>query len=234
MTGIGLLAGLEKEKAIIKLLLFVVLTFNLLVANGKEMNTTFNDPRAAQEEVHLHVEAVIQGDVVHISYSVSNARKQAIYIMNKLWSMNKIGDYIEPILPAYVCITENNLGHFLKGISPLPQNQFVEMRIIPFATKVEAGGKYSESFKIPLPIDEYNPYFPANNDSTYQLNNVGGLIFTLQFLSELEGLIAKEAPLDNGLLLMHPRLLAEFETLQSERIELQMPIRKRLDYFECF
>lgn len=234
MTGIGLLAGLEKKKAIIKLLLFVVLTFNLLVASGKEMNTTFNDPRAAQEEVRLDVEAVIQGNVVHISYSVSNARKHPIYIMNKLWSMNKIGDYIEPISPAYVCVTENNLGHFLKGIPSLPQNQFVEMRVIPFATKVESGEKFSESLEIPLPIDEYNPYFPANHNSTYQSNNVEALIFTLHFLSELEGLIAKEAPLDNGLLLMHPRLLAEFETLQSERIELQMPVRKRLDYFECF
>ena len=224
----------NRKKVFIRLLLFVVLIFKLSVVNGKEMNVISNAPRATQEKPQLDVEAVIQGDIVHVSYSVSNTGKRPIYLMNKLWSMDNIGDYIDPVMPVYVCIAKDNLGRFLKGIPPLPQNQFVEMRVIPFATKVESGEKYIESFKIPVPIDEYNPYFPANNDSTYQLNNVEALIFTLHFLSELEGLSVKETPMDNSLLLMHPRLLAEFETLQSERIELQMPIRKRLDYFECF
>lgn len=228
------MTGIEKQKSFFRLLFVVLLISKLSVVNGKEMNAISSGSQATQEKPHLDVKAVIQGDVVHVSYSINNTGKRSIYIMNKLWSMNKIGDYVDPMLPAYVCVTENNLGHFLKGIPPLPQNQFVEMRVIPFSTKVESGEKYSESFEIPLPADEYNPYFPANKDSTYQLKSVDALIFTLHYLSELDELSVKETPMGNSLLLMHPRLLAEFETLQSERIELHMPIRKRLDYFECF
>ena len=105
---------------------------------------------------------------------------------------------------------------------------------MPFATKVPPGETAAKTYTLDLPLQEYNPYFPAEDGAPEELIRARELVFTLQFVVGLGGMDIREAPLSGALELFHPQLLARVETVQCHPQPLEVRVRKRLDKFEEF
>lgn len=184
--------------------------------------------------VILEVGPQLQADALNLRYEARNGRGKPIYLLNVLWAWDRNGKYVPSPSPVYACMKGKNQLHLALQVLPLPRRREVELRNVPFATKVEAGQSFSKSLRLPLPIDEYNTYFPATEESRYQDMAATELVFSLQFVEELDGLKVQAALLPEALRLHHPQLLARVETLQSKALPMQVPVRKRLDEFEEF
>lgn len=190
--------------------------------------------RSIRPPLPFEVGLSIQGSTFQVQYQVKNTRDKPIYLFNALWGWDEKGNYVLPPSPVYVCLKREGFLHLAKRILPLPRGRRVEVRIVPFATKVEVGQEFSETLQLALPIQEYNPYFPPDEQSTYQIMTAEAMVFSLQFVGELEELKVQSAPLPGALHLQHPKLLSQVETLQSDTLRVQVPVKKRLDEFEEF
>src|SRR6185503_19664629 len=86
---------------------------------------------------------------------------------------------------------KNGHAHILKGIAPLPTDRSVMVRIIPLAAKLSAGATLSRQLEIPLPLAETSPYFPDLPLRRYELVDIPGVLFSVEFLrSTAEGFTA--------------------------------------------
>jgi hypothetical protein len=173
-------------------------------------------------------------DALGVEYKIKNTRDKPIYIFNVIWAFGPKGQYVPAPMPVYACLRQGNVLHLAKMILPLPKSGAVELRIVPFATKVEAGQVFEEKFELPLPLNEYNPYYPERPDSKYKVMQSQSAIFTLQFVNEVPDMKTPTAPLPNAIHLQHPRLLGLVETVKSNPEPVQVRVNKRLDRFEEF
>jgi len=184
--------------------------------------------------IALDVRFELEPTGLKVRYRVKNTREHPIYLFNLIWEFGPKGQYVPARMPVYACLRQTGLLHLAKTILPPPRNHSVELRIVPFASKIEAGHTFEEELQLPLPVDEFNSYFPVRRDSKYKVEPAHTVLFSLDFVNEAPDMKAATAPLPNGLRLQHPKLLALVETVQSEPQPLRVPVNKRQDEFEEF
>ena len=232
-----------------KWLIFPVLIFTALTIGGcraqppskaqktpgnttvKSAKTQKNQKTMESAKINLEVSLSKQDDGLHLEYKLKNTRSRPIYLFNVLWDFDSTGKYTDAPSPAYVSLRQDGDLHLAHQIPPLPKSRRVELKIVPFTTKVEAGQDFSRKIKLALPIREYNPYFVAGQDSQYEARQSDSVIFTLQFVEETEEMEIKPAPLPAALWVWHPRLAEKVETLQIKKT-FSVEVQKRMDKFE--
>lgn len=176
----------------------------------------------------------LRGNVLEIDYKVQNTTSETIYLFNVLWDFDTAGNYVPAPQDVYAALRADGTIHFAKQILPLPKGKKVEVRIIPFVTKIEAGSEFGEKLELPLPISEYNPYSPKNQDSKEEISQTKAAFLSVQFVRESEGLEVKPAPFGDAFILWHPNLLGSIETLSSKSTAISVAVKKRLDRFDEF
>jgi hypothetical protein len=182
----------------------------------------------------LAVHPRLETKAFSFDYHLTNTRAQPIYLFNLLWVWEKTGDGVRADRPVYVCLNEPRRLQLAKVILPLPTDRQLEMRMVPFATRVEPGERYTEAFHLPLPVEEYNYYFPPTEHAKCELTGADRVVFSLAFVEHTRDLTVKPAPLPGGLRVHHPQLLSRVETIRSSPVSAQVPVRKRIDRFERF
>jgi hypothetical protein len=189
-----------------------------------------------RENAPLGLSAHFQVDAKELvaEYEVTNTRAHAVYLFNVLWAFDAKGQYVAASSPAYVSLRRDGQLYIGKIVPPLPRDEEVELRVVPFATKVEAGRSYKETLKFPLPVSEYSAYFPAKPDSKYRSATAHSVVFALQFVNDVKGMEAKPAPLPDALQLSHPKLLGLIETVRARPEKIEVPVNQRDGNFEEF
>ena len=182
----------------------------------------------------LHVEFRIEEQTLFLEYKVKNNLEKPIYLFNVLWDFNLKGDYIPAPSPVYSCLRSDGTLHLAKQILPLPKDRTVELRIIPFAQKVEAGHELSEKISLPIPIAEYNPYYPLEPDSKTVEKFADSIFFSLQFIEHSAQLEVANSSLPNSVRIDHPNIFAEVRTLASKPKSVQIKVSKRAAAFGEF
>ncbi|HEX6730147.1 MAG TPA: hypothetical protein VF074_09060 [Pyrinomonadaceae bacterium] len=217
----------------IRIILFFVISGALMLSRsvGDEME---QKKQVAGAPLQLEVNLTVEEGQLLLVYKLKNTRSKPIYLFNILWDWDKKGDYVAAKAPVYSCLRQDGLFHLAKQILPLPRRRVVEARRIPFATKVDAGGEFSEKLQLPLPVEEYNPYFPAVDKSRYEVREAIGAIFTLQFIEEVQQLKITDTPLPPAVMLWHPNLFGHVEAVESKPKRIKIKVKKRLDEFEEF
>jgi hypothetical protein len=188
----------------------------------------------ASAPLELRVHFKVDAKNLVAEYEVTNTRAHAVYLFNVPWAFDAKGQPAAASSPAYISLRRDGQLYIGEIVPPLPHDKEVELRVVPFATKLEAGQSYKETLKFPLPVAEYNAYFPAKPDSKYRLVAAHSVVFGLQFVNDVEGMEAKSAPLPNALQLSHPRLLGLIETMKARPQKLDVPVNQRADEFEEF
>ena len=184
--------------------------------------------------VSFEVQSKISGQKLEVRYRLRNQRKRALLVFNVLWDEDPAGNVVPSPSPFYACVRDPASLHLAQKILPLPQSKRLEVRIVPFVTRIEPGAIMESSFALALPVEEYNPYFPVSDETTTKLVTTEVLFVTLQFIEELDGMELTEAPIERALHAYHPEMLAKVEATQSPPLKLQLAVRKRLDEFERF
>jgi hypothetical protein len=194
------------------------------------------EPSTAGPAPALDMSLSVKGNELHLAYKVRNPRRQPVYLFNVLWDFpaKAKGGQLAASSPVYACLRPNRNLHLAKQILPLPRNRKVELRILPFATRLEPDQEFEEVLRWPLPVAEYNPYFPVTPESKFEARPAETVAFTLQWLAHTDDLQVKPAPLPGALQLWHPQLLARVETLQFGPVRMAVKVNKRLDAFEDF
>lgn len=201
-------------------------------ANNRTQGKKMNELQINQPTLTVAFSADEKG--VRVTYSVKNTTQTPIYLFNVIWDFDKTGNYVKAPQPAYVSLDGKNVLNVGKIIHPLPRSQKVELRIIPFGTKVEPGKEFSETVELKAPVEEYNPYFAREVDSTTEERKSSSARFFLHFTRQSDALDIKPAPLGKALLLSPPNLGDAIETLSSRPQPLEVVVNKRTDNFEPF
>ncbi len=159
-----------------------------------------------------------------------------------------VAEFLEPLLSSAAgtdCMDEESLPYYrvrfedgtivlAKAIPKLPSLASVEVRDIPFATKVEAGSEFAEKVELPLPLEEYSPYFQKDFNSKVEERISERIYLVVQFIREQEGLEVKETKIPNAVKVYHRELIAKAETLKSDKRPIEVRVNRRLDTFERF
>jgi hypothetical protein len=80
----------------------------------------------------------------------------------------------------------------LFGTPPLPGTRTVALHLAPWAVSVGHGSSHETLAVLPLPVEEYNPYFAPSAQRETRL--VSRLDLVVQFVMETEGLRATPLP----------------------------------------
>ena len=184
--------------------------------------------------VSFEVDPKVYGRKLEVRYRLKNQRKRTLLVFNVLWDEDPTGNAVPSSSPFYACVRDPASLHLAQQILPLPQSKRLEVRIVPFVTRVEPGAIMEKSFALTLPIEEYSPYFPVSDETTTKLITTKVLFVTLEFIEELDGMELTEAPIEGALHAYHTEMLAKIETTQSSPIKLELAVKKRLDEFERF
>ena len=187
-----------------------------------------------EKKVLLETEIQLQDKTLKISYKIKNQSEKPVYLFNVLWDFSSSGEYISAPQPAYSCLRDDGIFVVAKQIPPLPKSKRVELKIIPFVTKVEAGSEFSDNFELPVPASEYNPYFPRKNNESEKIKTAEAVIFKIDYVAETDGLEVKPAPLENALTVWHQDLNSKTETLSSNLKTVGLQVKRRTDTFERF
>jgi hypothetical protein len=196
------------------------------------MGTQVYPPKAAATPFQVSFRIAPEG--LGVRYDIRNTTSKPIYLFNVLWEFDGQGNYKKAPVAAYVCLKGGRGLHVAQEVLPFPKTKLPGLRIVPFATKVDAGQSYSSTFVLPSPVKEYNAYFPESPDSTTEEVSAEAVIFTLQFVEELPGMTVKPSPIGEGLQIHSPHMLGQLQTVQSPPYHANIPALKRKDAFEDF
>lgn len=198
--------------------------------NETKMDGNNKDKNAPTLETSFN----LRENVLQIEYKVKNSTAKPIYLFNVLWDFDKTGNYVAAPQPVYAVLRQDKRLHLAKQILPLPKGRKVELRLIPFATKVEAGAEFGEKIELPVPVAEYNPYFPTNSETKTEIRTSESVFFTIQFIRESDGLEVKPGNLGDALFVRHTDIFGDLETLSSKTSAIEVSVKKRTDSFDEF
>jgi hypothetical protein len=174
------------------------------------------------------------GNHLIFPYSLANHSGIDIYVMDAIPGRKPgTGDPIIDRNTAVIWLGSDGWAHVMKGIAPLPPDRDVEVRVIPFASKLPAGGQLERKLEVPLPIAEVDPYHPDLPLRDYDLTDIKGVVLTVEFLrSTVEGFGAEPVPDAPDLY----RVWGKHTVGQVERASCSLPSRelqilKRRDSF---
>lgn len=167
-----------------------------------------------------------------VEYRVKNTTATPIYLFNVIMHTDEI-DTLSPH-KFYSSLRDDGTVVLAKGIPKLPAIASVEVRDIPLTTKVEAGKEFGETVDVPLPLEEYNPYFQKDPESKVEERVAERVYLVVQYIREKEGLEVKQTKIGNAFKVDHPDLFSNVESLKSDLRGGGFKVNRRLDTFERF
>jgi hypothetical protein len=185
-------------------------------------------------DVLLECEPTRVGNKLSFPYTTTNRSAADIYVMDAVPVVDpSTKQAVASRDSVVVYLMGNGRAHVLKGIPPLPTDRSVMVRIIPLAARLSPGAILTRQLEIPLPLAETSPYFPDLPLRQYELVDISGVQFSVEFLrSTAEGFSA--TPVDFAPDLY--RVSARDTAGMTERVVCGFPtqrlsIMKRLDTF---
>jgi len=183
--------------------------------------------------VSLTAKATADDKKLSVSYSLLNDTGKRIYVFAVLWAV-KDGKIAPDPHAAYASIDDKRKLHLGKIVHPLPKERFVEGRYVPFVKLVAAKGKWEEKLEFELPVQEFNPYYVAEDKTLWDEVSLGAARLCVDYLVDMEGLKAHEAPIEGSFRLEHPQLLKLIERAVSSDMPIKAAGLRRTDSFERF
>jgi hypothetical protein len=143
-------------------------------------------------DVTLECQPTRVGTKLSFPYTITNHGTTDVYVMDALPSVDPTTRQAVAIRDSVVIYLMNDgRAHILKGIAPLPTDRAVTVRVIPLAAKLPGGETLSRQLEVPLPLAETSPYFPDLPLRQYELVDISGVLFSVEFLrSTVEGFAA--------------------------------------------
>lgn len=185
-------------------------------------------------DVKLECQPTRVGTKLSFPYKITNQSAADIYVMDAVPAVDP--STRQPFADrnsVVVYLMTDGRAHILKGIAPLPTDRKVTVRVIPLAAKLPPGGTLSRELEVPLPLAEISPYFPDLPLRQYELVDISGVLFSVEFIrSTVEGFTAMPVDFAPDLYRVFARdVVALSERLSSSFPTQRLNIMKRPDAF---
>jgi len=120
-----------------------------------------------QKALSLSASASVTGSALALSISMRNTGSKPIAVFNRPWDSETYNVPAE-IGKRFAQVSLGNDGIVTLGmiVPRTPAGRGVERMIVPCVTVIEPGGEFKDSAQLPLPLEEFNPYFPAKTSDT--------------------------------------------------------------------
>jgi hypothetical protein len=174
------------------------------------------------------------GSSLVLEYKIKNTTGKPIFLFNVLFEWDNQGTPLGITDSVYACLRKDGTLHLAKQILPLPAHKMVEVRRIPYTTRLEVNEEFREKVNIKIPVEEYNPYFYKKADSAVEPRTAESAFFTIQFIRNSDMLEVTKTMIPNAFAVDHPDLFAAVETIDSKPIPITVKVNKRIDTFEEF
>ncbi len=204
---------------------------------GSPKSPLMNDDKVMEHEqtnghAKLTASFSLREGILDVEYSVRNMTGSPIYLFNVLLDT----DEIETLSPNkfYSCLRDDGTAVLAKAIPKLPAIASVEVRDIPYTTRVDAGKEYVQKVEVPLPLEEYSPYFQKDHESRTEERAAERIFLIVQLIQQKEGLEVSETKIPNAFKVYHPNLFGNVETLNSDVRPIAIKVNRRMDTFERF
>jgi hypothetical protein len=185
-------------------------------------------------DVTLECQPTRVGTKLSFPYTITNRSEADIYVMDAVPAVDPATrEAVANRDSVVVHLLGDGRAHVLKGIAPLPTDRTVTVRIIPLAAKVPPGETLTRQLEIPLPLAETSPYFPDLPLRQYELVDIPGVLFSVEFLrSTAEGFSAMPVDFAPDLYRVSARnTVGMTERLSSSFPTQRLSIMKRGDAF---
>lgn len=196
------------------------------------MSTTVE--QSPVRDVTLECKPTRVGSNLSFPYTIINHSEADIYVMDAIPTVDSATR--QPMVnrnSVVMYLMSDGRAHLLKGIAPLPTDRRVTVRVVPFATKLPPGETLTRQLDVPLPLAETSPYFADLPLRQYELVDIPGVLFSVEFLrSTAEGFSAMPVDFAPDLY----RVSAKNTVGMTERLSTSFPtqrlsIMKRGDAF---
>jgi hypothetical protein len=210
----------------------VQLVCSAKIADSPKVEKEMQNLEEVSKQPKLEVAFNASETSLEVTYKVKNTTSSDIYLFNVIMHTDQ-PDTLSPH-KFYSCIRDDGTLVLAKMIPKLPSIGSVEFREIPYVTKVEAGKEFSEKEVLPLPLEEYSPYFQKNAESKTEVRLAERGILVVQFIRQKDGLEVKETKIPNAFSVWHQNLFGNVETLSTDSRPVGVKVDRRLDTFERF
>ena len=114
--------------------------------------------RNLEKAVRLSVDAVAKSrEEVSFRYSARNDSGVDVYLFNRLFKVDKIGNHtIDP--SKFYCEVRGSVLHVSKRLVELPDEIDAEYPEVPYLTALPSQERFEERVALRLPVQEYAPY----------------------------------------------------------------------------
>lgn len=133
--------------------------------------------------VNLTAEVEINDDSLLIKYNLENQSDEIIYVYDLL----DIGDSIQEDL-AYRCFEEPDTLRVVKAVLPLPLDRDVYMQEVPHIRSVDPNESIEGKINLPIPIMEYNPYYPLMNPDEQKETDINQIRLLIGWVNKRSGM----------------------------------------------
>ena len=190
--------------------------------------------RGQAEDAHVRLLAtfIILDDAVKVEYQVESKGGAPLLLYDALTRPAHDGMPKYDRLLAYVSFEEPSTLGLKRLVAPLPELKDVEMAQQPWAHKLMPGGVVTGEIRVPLPAEEYSPYYLPDRRSVYRKASADRLKLVLGYVQLTGGLQSVPVP-DT------PELYeAEGEGATQQQIEVvvrldrPVAVKRRSDMFE--
>lgn len=145
-------------------------------------------------DLELRVAVTVNDGSLNLHYEVSNPRDQDAYLLNRLFRSSPAPEMSPDI--AYVdFLTDRHLVRVKKGIFAFPPGSSgPPVPIAPYVSPVRAGGRFTETIHLPLPLTAYSEYgLHLRNGPNVRIVEMSGIMLTLDWYWRDEGVSEKES-----------------------------------------
>jgi len=125
-----------------------------------------------------------------IRAEVKNTGAADIFVLAYPWALDKSSQKAVDAEGIYRFERDKDL-RLLLGAAPLPRRASVLFRLVPHAARVKPGATLAIERAVPLPIKEYSPYFPEEDDKAYREEHVERAHLMVQIIPDKPGLVVR-------------------------------------------
>lgn len=111
--------------------------------------------------VKLTASASVDGSSLAIDYRIANGSDAPIALLNRIFDLDASGQPVSKPEMAYIDVDGDALV-VRKSVQPIPPGLGVAEKVLPWATRVDAGASFEERFVLPIPVKVFHPYLAVS------------------------------------------------------------------------
>ena len=167
-----------------------------------------------------------------VEYEVENHTEQTLYLWDRMIDYTASGQIINQDI-AYAFFEEPKTLRLVRANLPLPGDRDVARKEIPFVRGIPAKGKVQGKIVLPIPVNEYSPFYPPPTEENSKIEKCSEVRLLLGWSEFREGMQIREQTVGGEkVLAIRGSWQAPYHQLLERRIPIDVEVRVYTSVFD--